>query len=69
MDFKTNRPPPTTVEQTAPIYLRQMASYQAVLQQIYTQHTVACALLWTVEPRLMPLPDNILADALKQPGS
>ncbi len=69
VDFKTNRPPPTQVDQTAPVYLRQMASYQAVLQQIYPDRAVKCALLWTVEPRLMPLPNNILTKVLCESGS
>lgn len=69
VDFKTNRPPPTDVDQTAPVYLRQMASYQAVLQQIYPDRAVKCALLWTVEPRLMPLPNSILAQALCNSGT
>ncbi|MEO1249597.1 MAG: 3'-5' exonuclease, partial [Pseudomonadota bacterium] len=69
VDFKTNRPPPKQVDQTAPVYLRQMASYQAVLQQIYPDRAVKCALLWTVEPRLMPLPNNILTKVLCDSGS
>jgi ATP-dependent helicase/nuclease subunit A len=55
LDYKTNRPPPATEADVAEIYLRQMAAYRAVLRQIYPDRRVACALLWTDGPRLMPL--------------
>ena len=29
VDYKSDRPPPSTVEETPPIYLRQMAAYRA----------------------------------------
>ena len=59
-DYKTNRPPPLDVADVAPLYLRQMALYRAVLAQIYPGRTVDCALLWTDGPRLMPLPAELL---------
>jgi ATP-dependent helicase/nuclease subunit A len=61
VDFKTNRPPPETVAGVAPVYLRQMAVYCAVLQGIYPGRPVEAALLWTDGPRLMPLPVSALA--------
>lgn len=69
VDFKTNRPPPPSVEQTAPIYLRQMAGYRAVLSRIYPGRLIKCALLWTVEARLMVLPDALLAKLPNDSGS
>ena len=57
VDYKTNRPPPDRVEEVAPVYLRQMAAYRALLREIYPGRAVDCALLWTDAPRLMPLPD------------
>jgi ATP-dependent helicase/nuclease subunit A len=59
-DFKTNRPPPKTVEETPAIYLAQMALYRAVLARIYPGKRVECALIWTVGPRLMKLPAALL---------
>ena len=56
LDYKTNRPPPSAPEDAAESYLRQMAAYRAVLQRIYPDRPVTCALLWTDGPRLMPLP-------------
>jgi len=59
-DFKTNRPPPARVADVAPLYLRQMAAYRAVLRQVWPDRTVRCALVWTHAPRLMELPDALL---------
>lgn len=60
IDYKTNRPPPTTVGAVPPLYLKQMAAYRMLLRQVYPSRTVRCALLWTDGPRLMPLPDDLL---------
>jgi ATP-dependent helicase/nuclease subunit A len=59
-DFKTNRPPPKTVEDTPAIYLTQMALYRAALARIYPGRRIDCALIWTVGPRLMKLPTTLL---------
>ncbi len=59
-DFKTNRPPPKTVDETPAIYLAQMALYRAALARIYPGKRVECALIWTVGPRLMKLPAALL---------
>jgi len=64
VDYKTNRPPPASPEETAPAYLAQMAAYQAVLRVLHPGRAVRCALLWTDAPRLMALPDPLLAKAL-----
>ncbi len=63
VDYKTNRPPPDDVRDTAPAYLAQMAAYRALLKKIYPDHQVECALLWTFAPRLMSLPNSLLDDA------
>jgi len=60
IDYKTNRPPPLTAAETPLIYLRQMATYRALLRQIYPDKAVLCALLWTDGPRLMALDSDIL---------
>ena len=59
-DFKTNRRPPERVETTPVMYLRQMASYRAVLQAIFPNLPVRCALIWTREARVSVLPDEML---------
>ncbi len=54
-DFKTNRPPPASVEKTPQIYIAQMALYRAALARIYPGKRIDCALIWTVGPKLMKL--------------
>jgi ATP-dependent helicase/nuclease subunit A len=60
VDFKTNRPAPRTPAATPQPYLRQMAAYRAALGKIYPGRSIRCALLWTEEPRLMALPEELL---------
>ncbi len=59
-DFKTNRRPPTRVGDTPVMYLRQMASYRAVLRAIFPGRPVRCALIWTRGARVAMLPDEML---------
>jgi ATP-dependent helicase/nuclease subunit A len=60
IDYKTNRPPPAEPDQVAPLYLKQMAAYRALLRAVYPGRPVDCALLWTEGPKLMALPDTLL---------
>jgi ATP-dependent helicase/nuclease subunit A len=60
IDYKTNRPPPNRVEDVPVVYLKQMAAYKAIMNNIYKNHVVKCALLWTDGPLLMVLSDKIL---------
>lgn len=60
VDYKTNRPPPESVEKIPRIYQRQMAAYRAVLSQIYPDHKVKSYLLWTDVGNMMEIPDNLL---------
>jgi ATP-dependent helicase/nuclease subunit A len=59
-DFKTNRRPPATVADTPVLYLRQMASYRAVLRAIFPGRIVRCALVWTRTADVAMLPDLLL---------
>lgn len=61
VDFKTNRPPPLHPADVSPAYRAQLALYKAALGQVFPGKTVRCALLWTDGPRLMPVPDELLA--------
>ncbi|MEI6984942.1 MAG: double-strand break repair helicase AddA [Rhodospirillaceae bacterium] len=61
VDYKTNRPPPRDVAAVTPLYLRQMAGYREAVRSIYPGHDVRCLLLWTDAPKLMALPDALLA--------
>ncbi|ESQ85301.1 double-strand break repair helicase AddA [Asticcacaulis benevestitus] len=60
IDYKSNRPAPETAEGAAIAYQRQMAGYVALLRQIYPNHQVEAALLWTDGPRLTPLSDALV---------
>ena len=60
LDYKTNRPPPATAAEVAPLYLRQMAAYRALLRAAFPGRRLDCALVWTHGARLMPLPDALL---------
>ena len=63
VDYKTNRPPPDNVANADPAYITQLAVYRALIQEIYPDRQVDCALLWTFAPKLMPVPDSMLDHA------
>lgn len=60
LDYKTNRPPPATAKEVAPLYLRQMAAYRALLRAAFPGRRVDCALVWTYGAQVMALPDELL---------
>ncbi len=56
-----DRPPaPAAPGATPVLYLRQLASYRAVLQSIYPDRPVRCALVWTEGPTVVELPPALL---------
>jgi ATP-dependent helicase/nuclease subunit A len=61
VDFKTARRPPETVEQVPVAIQRQMAAYVCALEAAYPGRRVEAALLYTAVPRLLALPDALLA--------
>jgi ATP-dependent helicase/nuclease subunit A len=60
VDYKTNRPPPTRLEDVPGPYIAQLAAYRGLLEEIYPGRKIEAALLWTFDARLAPIP----ADAL-----
>ena len=64
VDFKTNRPSPDRIEAADPAYLRQMALYAAVLGDIFEGRRIEAAIVWTDGPKLMPVPEILLAQTL-----
>lgn len=68
VDFKTNRPAPLTIAAVDPAYVRQLALYAAVLRGVFPDRPVEAALLWTDGPRLMAVPENLMALALAELG-
>ncbi len=69
VDYKSNRPPPLTQDGVADMYWGQMAAYRELAKEIYPEHDIICALLWTDGPRLMVLDDKRLDMALTQIAS
>jgi ATP-dependent helicase/nuclease subunit A len=63
-DFKTNRPSPNRIEEADPAYLRQMALYAGVLADVFRGRPIEAAIVWTDGPKLMPVPENLIADTL-----
>lgn len=61
VDFKTARRPPASLDQVPVAILRQMAAYAAALEVTYPGRKVEAALLYTQEPRLIAIPDELLA--------
>jgi ATP-dependent helicase/nuclease subunit A len=59
VDFKTGRP--AAKEEDVPaLYASQMALYRAAAARIFAGKRIACALVWTEGPRLMPLSAALL---------
>ena len=66
IDYKTNRPPPRDPADVNPLYMRQMAVYRSLLEQVCPGREVHCGLLWTDGPFLMRLPGALLDQALRE---
>jgi ATP-dependent helicase/nuclease subunit A len=66
LDYKTNRPPPKAVEEVAPAYIDQLASYRLALKRMFPGRSSRAALLWTDGPDLMEIPSTSLDDAEKR---
>lgn len=64
VDFKSNAIVPETAQACPDGLLRQMGAYGAALQVIYPGHQIETALLWTRTATLMPLPHDLVTDAL-----
>ncbi len=61
VDFKTGRSVPADESGVITPYLRQMAHYVAALEAIFPDRVVEASLLYTHAPRLIRLPDALLA--------
>ena len=55
IDFKSNRSVPKTKEEIPEIYIAQLGVYKDLLQQVYPNHTVECALIWVKTQQKMIL--------------
>ncbi|MDT8326249.1 MAG: double-strand break repair helicase AddA [Roseovarius sp.] len=64
VDFKTNVMVPDGPEDCPDGLLRQMGAYAHALAAIYPNHRIETAILWTRTATLMPLPHDLVTDAL-----
>jgi len=64
VDFKSNATVPRDAATCPEGVLRQMGAYAQALAQIYPDRRIETAILWTREARLMPLPHDLVTDAL-----
>ncbi len=74
VDFKTNRVVPEHAKDIPEGILRQMAAYREGLRQIYPDHQINAAILWTRTAKLMPIAPSDLDAAYRRldvrgPGS
>jgi ATP-dependent helicase/nuclease subunit A len=67
-DYKTNRPAPQQIEDANPAYILQMAAYVEVLKDVFPGRTIEAVLVWTDGPKLMPVPENMMAHSLANLG-
>ena len=65
IDYKSNRPAPTEIEQVDIAYIAQLAAYRELAKSIWNR-PVKCGLLWTDVSSLMWLPDSVMDAALTQ---
>lgn len=66
VDYKTNRNPPATEDEVPAQYIAQLALYRKLLSDIYPNHGIEAALVWTSAPALMPLTRSRLDEALRR---
>ena len=60
VDYKTLRPAPQDPARVPKAYLAQMAGYRAILQKIFPEREIHCAVIFTETPSLVSLPDGLL---------
>jgi ATP-dependent helicase/nuclease subunit A len=65
IDYKTNRVVPQDAAMCPEGILRQMGAYAEMVGQIYPNHTVNTAILWTATRSLMHLPHDLVTNALR----
>ncbi len=64
MDYKTNRHPPASEEQTAFSHRAQLAIYREILKPLYPGRAIDCVLVYTESGHAIRLPDDLLSRSL-----
>lgn len=65
VDYKSNAVVPQNTAEVPDGLLRQMGAYAQALAQIYPDHRIETAILWTRTAELMPLPHETVTAALE----
>lgn len=65
VDFKSNAVVPDTVQSCPQGLLQQMGAYALALSQVYPDHQIETALLWTKTAELMMLPHDLVTQAVR----
>ena len=65
VDFKSNAGIPDTIQQTPKGILAQQGAYLMALKQIYPDHDIDIAILWTRTGQIMSIPHNIAMNAFE----
>lgn len=63
LDYKTDPIIPKEVSQIPKKYIKQMSAYLQVLEQIYPDKIIECAILWVFAPKLQKIDNFILKNA------
>lgn len=64
IDYKSNATVPPMAKDVPEGLLRQMGAYASALKQIYPDTRIETAILWTATATLMPLPNQLIDNAL-----
>ena len=65
VDFKTNAIVPDTPNDCPQALLAQLGAYSHALAQIYPDKRIETAILWTRTATIMPMPHDLVTDALR----
>lgn len=60
IDYKTDKNIPKTSSEVDLKYLKQMAAYKKMVENIYPDHIVTCHLAWTHDPTIIKIDDAIM---------
>lgn len=66
VDFKSNKSVPEHLENTPLGLLGQMGAYLVALREIYPDHEIEVAILWTETKQIMSFPHDMVIDALQR---
>jgi ATP-dependent helicase/nuclease subunit A len=62
VDFKSDRPPPESVEGVELAYRAQLAAYGDLLRQVHPDKHIRASLIWTWNASIMEIPQPILSN-------